>query len=184
MTLMERRRALMAVKKGGGGIPGEYQRCEYIKTPKASGKHLKTDVGAMNTTRAEFRLTKSTSTSGPIVINSSGATPFGAINNSQSTYVCSPVYLPNVTITTPTDFTFTKSVTGSASAKVWLFSWSSAAWVATMEIYYAKLYQGDTLAFDGVPAYRKSDGMAGLWDYVSEAFYPGTEEYTKGPDVT
>lgn len=171
----------MGVKTGGGGIPAEYQRCEWIKSSK-SGKYVKTEVRANATTKAEIVLTKPSGSSGPVVISSSGTFPIGAINNSQSVYVCDPQYDSSVAIETPTLLTFTKAVTGNGY--VWLFGWNSINWLRILTIYSAKLYQGDTLAFDGVPAYRKSDGMAGLWDFVSEAFCPGTEEYTKGPDVT
>ena len=42
----------------------------------------------------------------------------------------------------------------------------------TARIYSLKFYQGDTLAVDLVGAYRKVDGLTGLYDKVSKHFYP------------
>lgn len=50
-------------------------------------------------------------------------------------------------------------------------------------IYYSKLYNNNILVFDGVPCYRKSDNVAGLYDLVNNTFYTnqGTGNFIVGP---
>lgn len=50
------------------------------------------------------------------------------------------------------------------------------------KIYYSKLYNKNILVFDGVPCYRKSDNVAGLYDLVNNTFYTnqGTGNFIVG----
>lgn len=50
------------------------------------------------------------------------------------------------------------------------------------KIYYSKLYNNNILVFDGVPCYRKSDNVAGLYDLVNNVFYTnqGTGNFIVG----
>ena len=54
-----------------------------------------------------------------------------------------------------------------------------------MRVYYCKLYSEDVLLFDGIPCYRISDNVAGVFDAVSRTFLTnaGTGTFTVGPDV-
>lgn len=53
------------------------------------------------------------------------------------------------------------------------------------KIYYCKIYDGDTLIADLVPCYRKSDGVVGMYDIVSNTFLTnsGTGTFSKGEDA-
>ena len=55
----------------------------------------------------------------------------------------------------------------------------------TNQFHYFRLYKNGKIAFDGIPCYRKSDDVIGLYDLVSKEFYTnsGTGTFTKGPDV-
>lgn len=57
--------------------------------------------------------------------------------------------------------------------------------IGRLYIYAVKFYSGDTLLFDGVPCYRKSDGNAGIYDTVSGTFFgnSGTGEFLIGDVV-
>ena len=48
------------------------------------------------------------------------------------------------------------------------------------------IYNGGLLAFDGVPCYRKSDGVRGIYNLADGAFYvnQGTGTFNIGPDVS
>lgn len=50
---------------------------------------------------------------------------------------------------------------------------------------YFQIYDGETLECDLVPCYRKSDGVIGMYDLVSDNFLTnvGTGTFTKGADV-
>lgn len=52
-------------------------------------------------------------------------------------------------------------------------------------IYYLKAYNGDNLALNLIPCYRKSDNEIGMYDTVSQTFYTnqGIGTFTKGDDV-
>ena len=54
-----------------------------------------------------------------------------------------------------------------------------------MRLYSCRIYDGDTLARDLVPARRKSDSAVGLYDTVTDTFYgnAGTGSFTAGPEV-
>lgn len=75
---------------------------------------------------------------------------------------------------------------GEATNGVCLFALNRNYIVAgTNQIYYFRLYKNGKIAFDGIPCYRKSDDVIGLYDLVSKQFYTnqGTGTFTKGPDV-
>ena len=185
--LMERRRAMMGAAKSEQGLPAEYQQVEWIQNssdafPKNSN-YIVTDVLANPTTRADFKLMKlRQTTAGPMIISSRKSSPFGALDNSQSAYVCTPSYTVGQAINEILEVSFTKSVSGSGN--VTLFSWGNTAFCCGIRCYYAKIYHGSTMVFDGVPVYRKADGAIGLFNIVTQTFCAGTSIYTKGPDVT
>lgn len=187
MSLLARRRAMMVAEQAEQGLPAEYQQVEWIQnssdTLSAKSNYIVTDVLANPTTRADFKLMKlRQTTAGPMIISSGKSSPFGALDNSQSAYVCTPSYTVSQGINEILEVSFTKSVSGSGN--VTLFSWSNSAYVVGIRCYYAKIYHGSTLVFDGVPVYRKSDGTVGLFNLVTQTFCAGTSIYTKGPDVT
>lgn len=55
----------------------------------------------------------------------------------------------------------------------------------TNQFYYFRLYKNGEVAFDGIPCYRKSDNVVGLYDLVSKTLLvnAGTGSFTAGPDV-
>ncbi len=55
----------------------------------------------------------------------------------------------------------------------------------TNQIYYFRLYKNGEVAFDGIPCYRKSDNVVGLYDLVSKTLLvnAGTGSFVAGPDV-
>ena len=179
-SILQRRRAL--IEKKNNRLPAEFQLCEWIQIQNgATNNYLITDIPGGPITKAEFVLTKHSQRSG-MVISTNKSSPFGALNNSQSAYVCSPSVAVGEMVLEDTLFTFTKSA-GSQTGNVTLFSWNTVSWVASMRIKQAKLYAGDALVFDGVPAYRRLDDMPGLWDKVSSKFNEATSNYSKGADV-
>lgn len=54
-----------------------------------------------------------------------------------------------------------------------------------IDLYYCKIYDGNTLVRDYIPVKRKSDGKVGLYDKITEAFYfsGGSEVFEAGPNV-
>lgn len=56
---------------------------------------------------------------------------------------------------------------------------------AKVLLYACKVYSGDTLARNFIPAKRNSDGAIGLYDLVTDAFFPnsGTGVFTAGAEI-
>lgn len=75
---------------------------------------------------------------------------------------------------------------GTVSNPICLFAFNSSYVVSgTNRCYYFKLYRDGRIIVDGVPCYRKSDGVAGLYDLVTGTFLTnsGSGEFVKGPDI-
>ena len=75
---------------------------------------------------------------------------------------------------------------GTVSDPICLFALNSSCVVSgTNRCYYFKLYRNGRIIVDGVPCYRKSDGVAGLYDLVTGTFFTnsGSGEFVKGPDI-
>ena len=58
-------------------------------------------------------------------------------------------------------------------------------WYCNAKLYYFKMYSNGNLVRDFIPAYRKLDGVIGLYDKVDKKFYTndGTGTFLKGGDV-
>ena len=56
---------------------------------------------------------------------------------------------------------------------------------AKFRLHFAEIYDGDTLAFQLIPCYRKSDYEPGLYDVVNGVFYTnqGTGKFIFGPEI-
>lgn len=75
---------------------------------------------------------------------------------------------------------------GTVSNPICLFALNSSRVASgTNRCYYFKLYRNGRIIVDGVPCYRKSDGVAGLYDLVTGTFFTnsGSGEFVKGPDI-
>lgn len=189
MTLKERRRALMAVKKKGGSIlPAEYQEVEWIGY-NTSKLYLTTPVGASNVTKVVSDVEKlSVPSSGTVFPNGSGSSSWGTVENiSGSKWSCNPSYAKD-TLFGRTTLTSTK--TGTVSGNVRL-GYSSNAYCPQLRYHTLEIYgENDTLLFNGIPCYRKSDNLIGMYDTVSESFVASTKEggstgnWSKGDDIT
>lgn len=184
-----RRRGLMAQKKGPK-LPGEYQQCEWIalkSTQTYAYINTGVTVGPVTLIEAELEKVVAASSSGPMIVasrtNSGGlSTPFGAMSNSQSAYVCTPSYA-NTVMAPKQIFRFTKSK-GTETSTVALLGWTSVGWIGIVRLSNIKIYSGDSLVFSALPCYRKSDGAIGIYDFVSNSFKDGLKEWQKGADVT
>lgn len=62
---------------------------------------------------------------------------------------------------------------------------SAVSYQASAKLYHLALYTDGNLVRDFYPCYRKADGVIGLYDTVTEAFFTnaGTGTFTKGSDI-
>lgn len=58
--------------------------------------------------------------------------------------------------------------------------------IPNLKLYYAKVWINNTVAYDLIPCYRKSDNVVGMYDIINNVFYTnaGTGTFVKGPDIT
>ena len=71
--------------------------------------------------------------------------------------------------------------------KLWIMGTSYQAPLGLNgKMYFCTVWNGGEKVFDGIPCYRKSDSVIGLYDLVSETFKTnsGTGTFTKGANVT
>lgn len=188
MTLMQRRRALMEVKKGGGRLPAEYQEVEYLTS--ASGednRYVNTQVDMSGVNSIVMLYSKESARHGVIVAAYSGGgltTPFGEMTNTVggSGWACSPTIAQSVLVDKAT-LTFTRTKTGAGT--VALMGWSGGSYVPKGKLYSATFYDSSNATVgDFVPCYRKADTAIGLYDTVNQRFCQQTGGIGKGPDVT
>ena len=77
----------------------------------------------------------------------------------------------------------------SSDTRTWLIGYArditTSGWGFTMRYRRNKVYQGTTLAFEGLPARRTSDGALGMYDLVSNTFLTnaGTGSFTAGATI-
>lgn len=188
MTLMERRRALMAGKKSGPRLPAEYQEVEWVGVAlNATNTGYGTPIDMTDVSRVEMKLAVDTAPSNECIVIASLSAgrftyPYGGLN-SGGWFQCSP-NLPIGSAATETVYTLTK--TGSVQQyPIALLGYNRAEYVAATKMNWVKIYDSnDELLFDGVPAYEKSSGKIGIYDTVTSTFINGNgNNRTKGADV-
>lgn len=206
MSLMERRRALMA-QKPGGGLPPDYQQVEWIRFDG----NCWLELGAMNNQNpgfdAEFLIESRVSTYGPHLIGSIDnpltfiprASSNGVIVLNGTTNAILPDFATNqryavsvrngVAEMDGIQYQLTAgAVTSSSSIFVSAFATNKTSrdFHLIGKIYgNFKIYDGNAEVFNLVPCYRKADSVIGMYDLVSETFLTnaGTGTLTKGADV-
>lgn len=82
------------------------------------------------------------------------------------------------TIATPSYSSF-----GTPTKTLTIFVRNGGSAYISGRVYYFKMYDGETLVIDYIPAQRKSDNVIGLYDDVTQTFYTnaGTGTFTAGP---
>ena len=81
---------------------------------------------------------------------------------------------------------FNKSYTGGE--KLWLFWGNSGDWknvYGRIKLYYAKVWQDNTLVRNYMPVLRKEDNKVGLFDIQNNQFYTDVNNgnFTAGPEI-
>lgn len=213
MTLMERRRALMAVKKGGG-LPSIYQQVEWIESSGTQAIITPCWLKQESEVFCEFMYT-SVSASGylPTFGCMAPSLSFSNSNDIAAWTYCSFGNQSDKVVNTQNSYfkdgnfhtvqmnkSFTRfddlysvsynaSVTENSGRKIALFcrmdSSNTLGRFAYRRIKQFRITESGTVVIDLVPCYRKADGEIGMYDLVSKAFLTnaGTGNFTKGADV-
>ena len=188
MTLKDRRRALMAVKKGGGGLPSEYQQCEYIEssTSGSSGSYLNiTGINLPSGTEIEIKShqTESANSSIHCVFGSKLSTSFEVYY-----YKGAVAFFGNVTekeVTMGVDYDTIVCTLTTTKTSAYVFCYGTNDYYFKGRVFSVKAEKDGMILLNLVPCYRIADTEVGMYDTVSNTFFAnaGTGTFTKGADV-
>lgn len=191
--MMDRRRALMMQGSNAPAprIPSAYQEVEYIGY-SLRYCYLITPILASDMTHIVAEIAKislpgtNNGSIFPSAFSEGASNPdgnyWGTLENiSASKFTANPSHTKTQTF----DRTQITSTRKSSSAMYISLGYISNGFCPGLNFYTMKIYNSTTLLFDGVPCYRKSDSKIGLYDVVSETFYPvsGSGTWRKGADV-
>lgn len=179
-SILRRRRALMGAK-GSGGLPSEYQEVEWIGYSQKNAL-LNTSVACDNVTYIKSVIKKDSIPSSGTVFPRVTNNYWGTLENiSGSKFSASPSYAKDVTF----DFTeITSTKTGGSVTGDIYIGYGAAGYVPVLRYKTLKIYgASDNLLFDGIPCYKKSGTVIGMYDLVSQSFIGGTGIWEKGADV-
>lgn len=189
---MDRRRDLMGeLNARDQGIPSAYQEVDWIGY-SGSGKMLVTPIKCSQLTDVVADIAKTAlpgTNSGsvfPSTFVPGGSGPstsdWGTLENlSHSNFTASPAHTKEQLF----ERTTISSKKGSpASTNFVGIGYNAAKFCPALRFYSLRVLNGDTVLFDGVPCYRKSDSKIGMYDLISKSFVESTGTWTKGADVT
>lgn len=186
MSLMQRRRALMAAKKSR--LPAEYQEVEWIGYD-TNGRVLSTEIPLSDTQYVIAEIAKiafpatNNGTVFPAMWNSNKTvTKWGTIENAYgSSWSCSP-RKANTDLFDKTAFRSDKTTaTGNGHTCI---GYGSASYCPELRFYSLQVYGlNDTLLFNGVPCYKKSNNGIGMYDLASNKFVACKGQWQKGDDI-
>lgn len=185
---------------GSSRLPSEYQEVEYIQSSGTQYIDTNVNLSSSDTVKCKFEMTASTYSWADAIYGASTAGYFFVLlmrsptqarvgtsaNQANSTnYELNKIYdttLSNGTyIENSTTYTFTPHTgfTNLPSCCIMLRNQTGGSAVPVS----AKVYSFEIVGkFNGIPCYRKSDGVIGMYDTVSETFFTnaGTGTFSKG----
>lgn len=177
-------------KSVGASEKIEYQECEYLENPSTAYINLGIIPKASDGFEIKFMSTKAvdipafggrasgaayvlwTSTSG-----GKGGIVWGGITTNIDIYhqidtiYTEKLYSGTFYINGEQKATITSSTNGSSNLFLYTVNGTANGRYLVGRLYHFKWYSGGELVFDGVPMYRTSDGLYGLYDKISGSFY-------------
>lgn len=168
-------------------------QCGYFKQSQAAAEEALV-VGHPGGASAGFEIGFNATANRLFAFSSSSAQivdalVYGNVNDVECVFKPSSPYATLTLTHGETTLTGTKTSANNSNistSKIRLFHTDGASAVATARLYYCRVYRDSDIAvFDGVPCYRTSDNVAGLYDKVTEQFFSsiGSGQFVKGGDV-
>ena len=186
---------------GGGGLPSEYQRVEYLEGSgtqyidtgitsyssewEYSGKAYATTTDAIFLSFRNFSYDTNTlgiyCTKGNFLLHiSNGCRVSGIASPCEFTIGAKKITYNGTTNT------YTNARTYTVNYQLLLFKASNvSSQLFVGKVYYFTVQNGTEKILDFVPCYRKSDNKPGMYDLVTRTFFTnaGTGEFTVGNNV-
>lgn len=187
-------------------IPSEYQEVEYIAGSGTQYIDTGVNLSSSDTVNCKFEVTSNPTSSGEAIygtmeqINATNTffillmrNPIQARVGTSSNQVTSTNYALNTIYDTSlTNGKYIENETAYTFAPHNGFTFTTSCYVfsrnqSSMTPISAKVYSFEIVGkFKGIPCYRKSDNVIGMYDTVSKTFFEnaGSGSFTKGNDVS
>lgn len=183
-------------------LPSEYQQVEYIESTGA--QYINTGINGKNLHTAIESKCSWSSANGGSAVMSTGGIHYVVVNNgvydvlrtggteNGYRYTLNEVVVVKAYYDSQgrrsVDVNGTKVSTGSsyeASDAVINMLKLNDNTIQSGKTYWFKIYSDNIVVFDGIPCYRKSDNVIGIYDLVSKTFFTnaGTGTFSKGNDT-
>lgn len=194
MSLLMRRRMLIAQVETEQGLPTEYQQVEYVEiqnnTIYGYSNGLDTGVVFANADKLEFKISSTDMQINMMLITSGKITaPFLTINTDKplfsgfTTYELIPSNVKMPDIADGNEHEFQVNYIVNSTDTIRFGSWVDVNYSRNIRWYYFKIFKGSELIANFIPCYRKSDNKVGFYDGVSGKFHEGTNAFLKGGDI-
>lgn len=187
---------MLRIASGGGGLPPEYQQVEWIgHTQNKSSYILITypNYANINLGKIVVEMTiPGGHATNPIVFGGVYAdgtctVPYFDLNGAVGNNTCVPKLSEVVDKTQKTTYVLAPKTATQKSGTNFGYSalgWNGTSFTTSIQAYSILVYdRNDNVLFNGIPCYRKSDNVIGLFDIVNQAFFPVRGTWTKGADI-
>lgn len=186
-------------------LPEEYQQVEYIESTGA--QYIDTGINATQNTKIEVAGCRTQEVANSSWIGGNNIKLIlPVVSNGTFAYFLNPLNLENVPVKsynekniasldknyynlngTNYNVNYTGTITDDQTIKTSGFSNAiSDIYPSYIRLWYLKVFENNTLIFNGIPCYRKSDNVIGMYDLVTNTFFTnaGTGTFLKGNVVT
>lgn len=190
------RRLMLRNASGGGGLPNEYQQVEWIGHTQNKYSYVLItypNYWTFNLGKIVVEMTiPSGSTTNPVVFgggyaNGTCTSPYFDLNGAVGNCTCVPKLSDVSDKKQKTTYVLTPKTGTQKSQADFGYSalgWDSNSFTTSIQAYSIFVYdRNDNVLFNGIPCYRKSDNVIGLFDAVNQAFFPVRGTWSKGADV-
>lgn len=175
-------------------LPSTYQQVEYIELDNSNPQltFLTTGIQLKDISTIDVKYSFSNVVANNPMIFASYVSPDSL--GSAAPFICvtgnvsgSWEILPTISKTatnTPKDFLIVNENTTTNYLKIG--GWGDSNWTAIGRYYYVRVFdKTNSIIFNGVPCYRKSDNEVGMYDLISQTFFTNASSgtYTAGPNV-
>ena len=186
------RRLMLRKASGGGGLPSEYQQVEWVGHSQNKSSYILItypNYANINLGKIVIEMTiPGGYTTNPVVFggvyaNGECTSPFFDLNGAVGNNTCVPKLSDVSDKTQKTTYVLAPKTASQRSNTNYGYAalgWNNNSFATTIQAYSIFVYDRSD---NGVPCYRKSDNVIGLFDAVNQAFFPVRGTWTKGADV-
>lgn len=181
-------------------LPNNYTPIEYVTINNDSTNSylnsINTNTLFNNATKIEFTINSTDTVSNIVLVSgysSSTTRAYPCVLGSSSyvapssftTATLTPSNITRSQVSDGTTRTFTLNFNTSSTNPISFGSWQDSGWSRTINWYSFKIWNGNVMVKNFVPAKRNSDSVFGFYDTINNVFYTnaGTGNFTGGNEI-